>query len=366
MNYPKVSVVIIASNEEETLPLCLDALLEIDYPKTQLEIIVVDNQSTDATADIIKRYPVKYIFEAKKGRGVARNRGIVDSSGEFIAFVDADCVVSKQWLKQMINGFDSIDIGGCGGALASYRQQTCLDEYMDFILCAHEQAINGEALLFPYIATCNSIFRRDALEKVNFFDPNLSFGEDVDLSWRLLLQGYRFNYVSEAIARHRHRDSMFSLCKRVVTYSIIHSSMLKRYSRILKKKQLLKPSFPRLKSIGVSTLFIAFIIRVCYYAGWFYDRLFPSLLDKIDSPLGACSRKIIWWKKADGISIVELVSGTHYTLEGAGARIYELLKKGFEPKLIITSITDEYDIAPEDAEKDYAHFTEELKENQLL
>ena len=127
MDNPKVSIIVIAYNEEKMLPLCLDSLMELDYPEDKLETILVDNNSTDRTKDIIRKYPVKYVFEHKRTRGAARNKGIKASSGEFIAFTDADCIVDRNWIRRLVQGFDSDNIGGCGGRIVTYQPKNWVE-----------------------------------------------------------------------------------------------------------------------------------------------------------------------------------------------------------------------------------------------
>ena len=89
---PFVSVIVPVRNGERTVADCLTSLLELDYPTDSREILVVDNGSTDRTAEIVQRLPVTYLLEERVGRSHARNRGIEASSSELLAFIDADCV----------------------------------------------------------------------------------------------------------------------------------------------------------------------------------------------------------------------------------------------------------------------------------
>lgn len=366
MDYPKVSVIVIAHNEEEMLPLCLESLIQLDYPKSQLEIIVVDNKSTDRTRDIIKSYPVLYVAEEKKGRNLARNTGIRASSGTLIAFTDADCIVCKEWLKNMIKGFDDDDIGGCGGAIASHKLRTSLDRCMDLILCVQELAIKGYAFFLPFIITCNSIFRREALDKIDLFDETVYFGEDIDISWRLLLRGYRFEYLPDAVVWHRHRSTIASLCERIFRYGITQASLLRRYSNLIRIRLFLKPYYPQLKSKEFMAFFILFLVRLLYFSGVIYDKVFPMPINKIDPSTLSFVGGVIWWKNNDLINLFKISTGTYYTLEGVGARMYELLKKGGDPEGIICMIADEYDVNTEEAKKDFLSLTKELRHAGLL
>lgn len=99
-----VSVVIPALNEEHTLPVCLDALAAQTQPP--YEVIVVDNGSTDKTADIARSYPfVRLIEEPKRGRVYARNAGFMAARGAIIARIDADAIVPSDWVAHIATYF---------------------------------------------------------------------------------------------------------------------------------------------------------------------------------------------------------------------------------------------------------------------
>lgn len=105
MNEKTVTVVIPTYNAERTLGKTIEACLNQDYPKEKLEVIVVDDGSTDNTAQIVKRYPVRYIFQEKGGPAKARNTGWKNAKGEIICFTDADCIPPKDWVEKFYNDF---------------------------------------------------------------------------------------------------------------------------------------------------------------------------------------------------------------------------------------------------------------------
>jgi len=111
-----VSVVIPAYNEEKYLSDCLWALQNQNYPADQFEVIVVDNASTDATAEIARRFGVRLLYEPVKGIARARQRGFEAARGEVIASTDADTVVPLAWVGRIATAFarDS-DLGGLYG-----------------------------------------------------------------------------------------------------------------------------------------------------------------------------------------------------------------------------------------------------------
>lgn len=122
--YPSVSIIVAARNEENNILSCLTSLSKLDYPKEKLEIILVNDQSTDNTKNIIEDFiqdkkQFKLVNSRKsfthlKGKANAVMQGIENSSGEFILLTDADCIVPKDWVKEIIIYFND-NIGIVGG-----------------------------------------------------------------------------------------------------------------------------------------------------------------------------------------------------------------------------------------------------------
>ncbi len=101
----RVSVVVPAYNEERYLGRCLAALARQTYPADRFEVIVVDNGSTDATAELARRYGVRVIAEPRKGVAYARQTGFEAARGEVIASTDADTVVPPFWVSRIAAHF---------------------------------------------------------------------------------------------------------------------------------------------------------------------------------------------------------------------------------------------------------------------
>jgi glycosyltransferase involved in cell wall biosynthesis len=103
MDTPFFTIIVPAYNEEKLLPICLKALFTQDFPNSEFEVIVVDNNSTDRTKEIAKEYNVKLIEEKKQGLVFARNAGLKEAKGEYFINLDADCEVPKDWLRRIKN-----------------------------------------------------------------------------------------------------------------------------------------------------------------------------------------------------------------------------------------------------------------------
>ena len=118
-NLPSVSVIVPVYNAEDTIKECVDSILSLNYPTDKLELIFVNNSSTDNTPIFLKEYDgrIKIFHERKKGPAATRNKGILNSYGEIIAFTDADCSVDKNWLKKIVKPLQDISVPKVGQAL---------------------------------------------------------------------------------------------------------------------------------------------------------------------------------------------------------------------------------------------------------
>ena len=99
------SVIVPFLNEELYIEQCIQALLGQDFNQNEYELIFIDNGSTDASVEIVRKFSnIALFYESEKSAYVARNRGLKEARGEIIAFTDADCIVSKDWLMHISQG----------------------------------------------------------------------------------------------------------------------------------------------------------------------------------------------------------------------------------------------------------------------
>ena len=223
---PFVSIVVAARNEQAHIGVCLESLLAQDHPNDRYEIIVVDNDSTDRTAEVIRRYPgVRYVFEhAGHSAAIARNRGISESRGELIAFTDADCVASSSWLRQGVAGFSEDRIGCVAGEIKADCPRTLAQRYAERRQALSQRWTLQEAFR-PYAQTANAFYRRRVLEALGSFDASLVICEDADLAWRMQERlGLSIAFRPEAIVSHQHRETVKELLKQRAGYG--YSSVL--------------------------------------------------------------------------------------------------------------------------------------------
>jgi glycosyltransferase involved in cell wall biosynthesis len=227
---PFVSVIVPARDAEKTIAECIESLVCTDYPLTHREIIVVDNDSADGTAEIIQRYPVRYVWEGRRGPSHARNRGIEESSGEILAFTDADCVVATGWLRELVGSFSDEDIEAAAGEIYAYPPTTPVEQYIAWIW-RHQQQ-ESLASPRPFVVTSNVAFRRNVFDRIGLFDPTLLTAEDQEFSWRFFDLGHKLEYRPGAVVLHRHRSTAWGMFRQQYDWGCGLAILNIRYARM--------------------------------------------------------------------------------------------------------------------------------------
>ena len=191
---------------ESTIAECIDAILATDYPADRREILIVDNGSTDGTAPVIQSRPVRYLHEPKRGVSNARNHGIAESSGEILAFVDADCIVEPQWLTEIARAFQDPEVGCVAGHLEHAPPRTSAERQAARMLGDWQRfAFTSKP---AYAITANAAYRRDVLDEIGGFDPHMTRAQDVELGLRFQERSCRrLAYAERATALHRGRST---------------------------------------------------------------------------------------------------------------------------------------------------------------
>lgn len=213
-----VSVIIVNYNGADFIEECIESVISQSY--TNWEIIVMDNNSTDGSIDLLKKYPFVQLIESKENCGFAKgnNIAIEHSKGEFIALLNNDAKADPNWLESLLyNLKQNPQLGSCGCKIISYYDSQIMDSAGLLINISgmsrgrgRNESINGyntsERILIP--SGCAVMYRRSALNEVGLFDEDFfCYCEDTDLGFRLQLAGWECFYVSEAVVYHRYSAS---------------------------------------------------------------------------------------------------------------------------------------------------------------
>ena len=180
----EISIVIPSYNEERHIAHTLASVIEMTAGKYK-EIIVVDNASSDKTAEIARSFPgVKVIHEPHKGTGHARQSGFEHATGEIVVFVDADVLIPDGWIEKIINRFDTdTKIVLLSGAYRYYESE----RYPLWLLNMIWWITPPVYWVVGYMANAgNCAIRASALKSIGGWDRGLAFyGDDTDLARRL-------------------------------------------------------------------------------------------------------------------------------------------------------------------------------------
>jgi cellulose synthase/poly-beta-1,6-N-acetylglucosamine synthase-like glycosyltransferase len=181
------SVIIPALNEERVIGRCLQALAEQDFPKDSLEVIVVDNGSTDRTVEIARSFApaldVTVLSKPAARISAMRNFGVSRARGAILAFLDADCVAPAHWLKTAAARLAREDVGVLG---AHYR----IPDGSSWVGRAWYGGLELEQQgRIAWVPAGDMILTRAAFERIGGFDETISTNEDCDLCERARAAG---------------------------------------------------------------------------------------------------------------------------------------------------------------------------------
>jgi glycosyltransferase involved in cell wall biosynthesis len=205
-----VSVIVAVRDAQGTIEACLNSLLSLDPPGCAVELLVVDNGSTDDTARVLDRFraSIRVVDESKRGPAAARNAGIRRARGDRVAFTDADCVVDPGWLRALLPPLEDPSVGIAGGRIVSVRPCNRIERFGERIH-DHERTILRTRP--PYAITMNWASRREVFETHGFFDERLLRGSDADMAYRIDAAGLRIVYRADAIVAHRNESTLRGL-----------------------------------------------------------------------------------------------------------------------------------------------------------
>lgn len=197
-----VTIVIPAFNEESVIEHTILSIERNKYPKK--EIIIVNDGSTDNTKELAlkaaKNTHIRVIDIERQGRANAVNEGVRASEGKIILVTDADVIVAENWIEKMVAPFVDPKIGAVGSPIYSHEPKTFIQKWqqaynlvvLDFFKRCMD-SVNG--MLF--ISGASGGFRKEALEKIGFFDKKLRTLATMDVTIRIKKAGYKVRYVTD-------------------------------------------------------------------------------------------------------------------------------------------------------------------------
>lgn len=204
-----ISVIVPVFNEEKYLSGCLESLSKQTYPKDRFQVTVVDNNSTDKTFDIAKKYGAKVLAEKEQGYVFAFKKGMDTAKGDIIVVTDADCKVPKDWLEKIAVTFGNKDVVGLTGLLTLDVKSKAIDSLTKALY--HFFLKGTFSINKPNMSGSNCAIRKSAYRKIGSINTNFKMSPDVDLGMRLKKYGkvvYLKDFIVSTSAR-RFENRLF-------------------------------------------------------------------------------------------------------------------------------------------------------------
>lgn len=226
-NAPRISVVVCTRNGSRTLRECLESLKALNYP--DYEVLVIDDGSTDATAEIAKGFDfVKYHRQEPAGLSVARNRGAELATGSIVAYTDDDCIAHADWLLHLSHAFADESVIAAGGPNIPPPPRNRIERVVAAApgAPAHVLLSDTEA---EHLPGCNLAIRKDALNAIGGFKADFTTaGDDVDICWRLREHGGRgsLRFVPGAMVWHHRRFTIRAYLKQQRGYGFAEALLM--------------------------------------------------------------------------------------------------------------------------------------------
>lgn len=284
-----VSVVIPVYNEEKRILNTLKAIYEGSL--LPMEIIVVDGGSNDQTVSLVKAtYPdVVVLNNPGKTAALGRNVGIEHACGEIIAFTDGDCLVDRDWIKNIIMHFEENEIDGLGGKVMNAPPENHYEEYwgnlawnliMSFPDASYEVK---EKKLNDAFVTANCAYKKELLYRLKGFSKFFANNaEDVDLCWRAIDKGAKLVYVPDVVIYAHNVTTLKGIAKKSFRNGVSSSKLQKIYGgkinydpniyRMLGKNIL--GAIKREKDAGLNCVEL-----ICHLLGKYYGSIIVGVIN---------------------------------------------------------------------------------------
>jgi GT2 family glycosyltransferase len=264
---PAVSVVVPAYNRAGFLPQCLGALFAQTYPRERYEILLVDDGSTDGTAETARALAaawggaLRVIQKPNGGPASARNAGIQASQAEVVAFIDSDCVADPDWLEGVVGALAAGDAAGAGGPIANLAPQGWVPRFLDASAFYRHRVRGGRV---DYLLTGNAAFRRVALVAIcGFVECAGAWGEDADLSFRLRRAGYLLVVSPRgSVTHHGSPATVSDLARELFRYGYGNGVLSREWANGR------TPAVELTRHVGAVALAPLLVARLARRAGW--------------------------------------------------------------------------------------------------
>jgi glycosyltransferase involved in cell wall biosynthesis len=277
---PKVSVIIPMRNEEQYISRCLKSIVDQNYPKELIEIIVVDGGSSDNSLRIVRGLMAEYwTIKLLGGFGVncpaAMNIGIKYATGELISKIDAHGYAGSDFLRISAECLSEEEETKCVGgpirpvAETHIAKANALARSSTFGVGKGIYSTRGKP---QYVDTVQcGVYKRDIFGEVGLFDESLQFGEDEEINWRIRKRGYKIYITPEVSFFYFVRDSFGKLFKQYYNYGVARVKVIQKHPDFFRIKHVIPTAFiVTLFAAAILGIFGQFFLRLCIVSAIVY------------------------------------------------------------------------------------------------
>ncbi|GJL70477.1 MAG: hypothetical protein NPIRA06_31120 [Nitrospirales bacterium] len=216
----KVSVIVPIYNSERYIKRCIEGLLQQNYPREPYEILMIDNNSTDTSVETVRQYPgIQLLHESMQGSYAARNRGLQEAKGEVMAFIDADCVPSHDWLHGIMLAMEQPDLNIVLGRRAFAGNSIMLSMFAAYEDEKHKYVFNSDKPEIYYGHTNNMAVKKNLFDELGPFQERLRGSDTIFV--RHAVNTYSCNvvrYYPQILVRHLEINNLRQLFRKFSIY----------------------------------------------------------------------------------------------------------------------------------------------------
>lgn len=285
--FPKYSLVIPTFGRPDEVDEFLQSLTLQKY--RNFEVIIADGTPKKSLEEVANKYkgkvPFTFLYEEYLPVSDARNRGAEMANGEYLIFLDSDCIIPPDYLLKVdealaINNYDLF-----GGPDAADHNFTPVQKAISYSMTSlfTTGGIRGgkKHIGIFHPRGFNMGMKKSVFEKVNGYDVNFKCAEDIDLSIRILQQGYKSGLITDAYVYHKRRTDFKKFFKQVFRFGAARINLFKRHKSELKITHV----FPSLFMLYVIAGWTAVFIHVFAGAGWLLSLVLYNSLIFLDSSI---------------------------------------------------------------------------------
>lgn len=283
--WPSVTIMVAAYNEEAVIEGCLRSLAGLDYPRDKLDILVINDRSRDGTREIVDRMvsatggrirALHRPFDAAPGKPAAMADGLLSVTSDVLVFFDADYLPEPALLKKLVAPFVDPQVGATMGRVTPYNTDAnVLTRLLDMERRGGytiDLAARGAFNLLPQFGGTVGGIRVSAMNEVGGWSSD-TLAEDTDVTYRLFIGGYTVEYVDDAVCYEESPEDWRIRMKQVRRWACGHNQCLLRYL----VPTLTTPNQPLYKRLDAALVLCFYLLPVLALANLLAALVYPTL-----------------------------------------------------------------------------------------